>query len=183
MNELFQPYRKPNDELLYINTKSNHPPTVIKQLPTAINCRLSAPLSNKETFDKAKPLYNKALRSSGFNKSLHCWEKNTTTTPRRNRKINIIWFNHPYSKNAQINVTKNFLNLIKKRFPPTHNLHPIFNKNYLKVTYSCMPNMGSIINNNKKKIFNNNSATPQNRYNVRKKGANVREITNASSPA
>ena len=39
---LFQPYRKPNDEALYINSKSNHPPTVIKQVPTAINRRLSA---------------------------------------------------------------------------------------------------------------------------------------------
>ena len=36
-NGRFQPYRKPNDEPLYINTKSNHPPTVIKQIPAAIN--------------------------------------------------------------------------------------------------------------------------------------------------
>ena len=45
----FQPYRKPNDEPLYINTKSNHPPTVIKQIPAAINRRISASSSNKET--------------------------------------------------------------------------------------------------------------------------------------
>ena len=46
---LFQPYRKPNDEPLYIDTKSNHPPTVIKQIPAAINRRISASSSNKET--------------------------------------------------------------------------------------------------------------------------------------
>ena len=34
-NGLFQPFRKPNDEPLYINTKSNYPPTVIKQIPAA----------------------------------------------------------------------------------------------------------------------------------------------------
>ena len=45
-NVPFQPYRKLNDEPPY--TKSNHPPTVIKQVSKAINRRLS---SNKETFD------------------------------------------------------------------------------------------------------------------------------------
>ena len=61
-----------------------------------------------------------------------------------------------------------FLNLIKKHFPPNHNLHSVFNKNNVKVSYSCMPNMGSIIKNHNKKILNNNS-TSQNRCNCRKK--------------
>ena len=30
------PYRKPNNETLYIDTNSNHPPTIIKHLPAAI---------------------------------------------------------------------------------------------------------------------------------------------------
>ena len=161
-NGLFQPYRKPNDELLYINTKSNHPPTVIKQIPAAISHRLSALSSNKETYDKA-------LRSSGFNESLQYCKKNTAAPTKRNRKRKIIWFNPPYSKNVQTNVAKTFLNLIKKHFPPNHNLHPVFNKNNVKVSYSCMPNMGSIIKNHNKKILSNNS-TSQNRCNCRKKG-------------
>ena len=78
---LFQPYRKQNDEPLYINAKSNHPPTVIKQIPAAINHRLSALSSNKETFDKAKPLYDKALRSNGFNANLHYYK--TQPHPRK----------------------------------------------------------------------------------------------------
>ena len=167
-NGLFQPYRKPNDEPLYINMKSNHPPTVIKQIPAAINRRLSALSSNKETFDKAKPIYDKALRSSGFNESLHYCKKNTTAPTKRNRKRNTIWFNPPYSKNVQTNVAKTFLNLIKKHFPPNHNLHPIFNKNNVKVSYSCMPNMSSIIKNHNKKILNNNT-TPKNGCNCRQK--------------
>ena len=75
----------------------------------------------------------------------------------------------PYSKNVQTNVAKTFLNLIKKQFPPNHNLHPVFNKNNVKVSYSCMPNMGSIINNHDKKILTNNNTTPQNGCNCRKK--------------
>ena len=30
----YYPYRKPNNETLYINTNSNHPPTIIKHLPS-----------------------------------------------------------------------------------------------------------------------------------------------------
>ena len=34
------PYRKPNNETLYIDTNSNHPPTRIKHLPAAIGRRI-----------------------------------------------------------------------------------------------------------------------------------------------
>ena len=99
--------------------------------------------------------------------NIYC-KKNTTAPTKRNRKRNIIWFNPPYSKNVQTNVAITFLNLIKKHFPPNHNLHPIFNKNNVKVSYSCMPNMGSIIKNHNKKILNNNT-TPKNGCNCRQK--------------
>ena len=74
-----------------------------------------------------------------------------------------------YSKNVQTNVAKTLLNLIKKHFPLNQNLHPVFIKNNVKVSYSCMPNMGSIINNHNKKILTNNNTTPQNGCNCRKK--------------
>ena len=32
-NGTYKPFRKPSDELLYINAKSNHPPNITKQLP------------------------------------------------------------------------------------------------------------------------------------------------------
>ena len=31
--ETYQPYKKPNDDTLYIPSHSNHPPSIIKQLP------------------------------------------------------------------------------------------------------------------------------------------------------
>ena len=183
-NGRFQPYRKPNDESLYINTKSNHPPTVIKQIPAAINRRLSTLSSNKESFDKAKPLYDKALRSSGFDESLHYCKKNATTPAKRNRSRNIIWFNPPYSKNVQTNVAKTFLNLIKKHFPPNHNLHPFFNKNNVKVSYSCMPNMGSIITTTTRKSLLTTTTTLHRKTNVTaEKKTNAHWITNALLPA
>ena len=46
------PFKKPNNTPLYIHSKSNHPPSIIKQLPSMTNKRISS-LSCDET-DKAK---------------------------------------------------------------------------------------------------------------------------------
>ena len=48
----YYPYRKPNNETLYIDTNSNHPPTIIKHLPAAIGRRIFDMSSNKELFNK-----------------------------------------------------------------------------------------------------------------------------------
>ena len=53
----YYPYRKPNDRPLYVNANSNHPPTILKQLTTMVNTRLSLLTINEDEFDKAKPLY------------------------------------------------------------------------------------------------------------------------------
>ena len=49
----FNPYSKPNDKHLYLNTKSNHPPNIPKNIPEAVNERLSNISSNEEVFKKA----------------------------------------------------------------------------------------------------------------------------------
>ena len=51
------PFRKPNNVPLYINVKSNHPSTIIKDLPKTINERLSELSCNKDEFYKAELLY------------------------------------------------------------------------------------------------------------------------------
>ena len=33
----YRPYRKPNNDTRYINAKSNHPPSILKQIPVAIS--------------------------------------------------------------------------------------------------------------------------------------------------
>ena len=66
----FFPYRKPRNIPLYIHSESNHPPSIIKQLPSMINKRISNLSCNEHDFNKAKPLYESALRSSGFNYSM-----------------------------------------------------------------------------------------------------------------
>ena len=38
---IYEPYRKPDSDLNYVNIKSNHPPLVLKNIPLGINKRLS----------------------------------------------------------------------------------------------------------------------------------------------
>ena len=64
LDETHKPYKKPNDELLYVNTSSNHPPKTIKQLPRSITNRLWNNPSNKQAFDMSKGEYEKALKES-----------------------------------------------------------------------------------------------------------------------
>lgn len=53
-SDIFSPFMKPNNPLMYVNVKSNHPPLVLKNIPKGINNRLSIISSNKDVFDKAK---------------------------------------------------------------------------------------------------------------------------------
>ena len=59
--------------------------------------------------------------------------------------------------NVKTNIGKTFFKLLQKHFPPTHSMHTIFNKNKIKISYSCFPNMGSIISSHNKHILNSNS--------------------------
>ena len=63
-NGKYYPFSKPNNEPVYINAKSNHPPIIIKHLPAAINRRISNLSCNEEEFHKASGPYNAALRAS-----------------------------------------------------------------------------------------------------------------------
>jgi hypothetical protein len=74
-NGTFQPYRKPDNITSYIHTQSNHPPNIIKQVPLAIEKRISNLSANEEIFKAATPFYEDALRKSGYN---HTFEYNPT---------------------------------------------------------------------------------------------------------
>ena len=64
------PFRKPNNKALYMNYKSNYPPPIIKELPKMINKRIYDLPCNEEEFNEATPLYENALKESGYTTSL-----------------------------------------------------------------------------------------------------------------
>ena len=67
----YLPYRKPNNDPLFIDRRSNHPPLITKQLPSSVNKRISHLSSNKEAFSKSAPLYEAALKRSNHQTNLH----------------------------------------------------------------------------------------------------------------
>ena len=67
---VYKPYRKPNNEILYVSKKSNHPPTVVKNIPKSIGTMLSTLSSNKEICVKASGDYMEALLKSGYDQKI-----------------------------------------------------------------------------------------------------------------
>ena len=143
-NGKYMPYTKPNNTPLYVHRKSNHPPRIIDNIPKSINNRLSEISCDEDSFNKATPLYQKALNDSGYTHNLRYSQPapaQSVTSPTKKRHRNTIWYNAPYSKNVQTNIGRTFLNILDKEFPKGNPLHKIFNRNTVKVSYSCMTNL------------------------------------------
>ena len=153
------PYTKPNNVPLYVNRNSNHPPTIIKQIPQSINKRVSSLSASQPSFEATAPIYREALKNSNYSDPFTyqpCNKVNKTGTPPQansTRKRNIIWFNPLFSKSVKTNVGKTFLNLVDKHFPPSNPLHNVFNRNNVKVSYSCMQNIKSTISSHNHKLL------------------------------
>ena len=166
----FWPYRKPNSEIRYINVNSNHPPSVIKQIPASVNKRLNQISHNANVFHNAKKDYEHALRSSGHNVDLK-YEPEATIAPRkkRNRNRQVIWYNPPYNKNLKTNLGREFLNILDSNFPKHHPLHKILNRKTVKISYSCTNNMEKIMNAHNKKLLSSPTTTNIKTCNCRNK--------------
>ena len=145
---------KPTTTPLHVHSKSNHSPCVIKNIPDAINKRLSEISSDEETFQKTTAPYQEALQKSGYSYPLKFTtpqqQSPESATNKRKRQRNMIWFNPPFSKNVQTNLGREFRNLIENYFPPNRKLRSLFHKNNVKLSYSCSPNTKQIIDRHKK---------------------------------
>ena len=86
-NGTYKPYKKPNNTPLYVNVKSNHPPTVLKHIPKGIAKRLSEISSSEEVFKEVAPEYEEALKKSGFKEKLEYCPDSTPRNRRRRRRI------------------------------------------------------------------------------------------------
>ena len=129
-----------------MHSKSNHSPNIIRNIQESINRRLSEISSDEAVFNKAATPYQEALYKSGYTYKVEFEPEQTVSSPRYNRSRKIIWFNPPYNRNVKSNTGREFLCLGDKCFPAGHKLRKIFNRNTLKLSYSCMPNVQQIIN-------------------------------------
>ena len=71
----------------------------------------------------------------------------------RTRRRKITYFNPPYNAAVTTNIGREFIKLIDKHFPPRSPYHKIFNRNTIKLSYSCTPNMKMIITGHNKSLL------------------------------
>ena len=126
-------------------------PTVVKHLPAAISSRLASISRNAEEFHRAKPIYEEALRKSGFNGNMKYVDKQSEQI--KIRKRNVTWFNPPFNQNIITNEARQCPLLVDKHFPKHHRYHKLFNRNNVKCSYSCMNNIASIISSHNAKVL------------------------------
>ena len=150
-SQSYKPYMKPGNMPRYVNIQSNHPKAVLRAIPESVNNRLSAISANEESFNDAVAPYQKALDESGYMHQLK-YKANSDGTgndtqnqKKRARKRKITWFNPPYDARVTTPVGKTFLKIIDECFPNGHKLKKIFNRNTIKISYSCMPNVKNIV--------------------------------------
>ena len=98
--------------------------------------------------------YETALKISGYKKVDFKYNLVYQNNNKRSRQRNIIWFNPPFSQAVSTYIAKQFRDLLDKHFPQNNQLQKIFNRNTVKVSYSCTPNVGSIIKSHNKKLTN-----------------------------
>ena len=150
-NSNFKPYRKLDNKIFYIYKNSNPLPSILKQIPTSIEKIISTLSSNEIIFNKSKEIYQNALEKSGYRQTLKYHPSNeNVSNNKQNRKQNIIWFNPPFSANVKTKVGIFFLNVIRQPFRPRHKFNKLFNRNIIKVSYSCIPHIKAEIHKHNK---------------------------------
>ena len=174
-NENYKPYLKPEDKPCYVNSESNHPPAIIRNIPLSINKRLSKISSNKEIFDNAAPIYQAELTKNGYHHTLE-FDQTATTNRRKTRHIKVIYFNPPYFMNVKINIGAKLLRLLDQHFPPGSLLYPLLNRRKVKLSYRCLPNLKAQLAKHNFNILNQTKMSPL-------PSATVKTLQSAHSPA
>ena len=110
----------------------------------------------EEIFEETAPYYGQYLSNCGYKEKLTYRDAGPPNLIRKRKgQRNILWFNPLYSKTVKTKIGKFFFQLIKKHFPKEHKFHKIFNRNTLKLSYSCMPNIKTKINAHNREILRN----------------------------
>ena len=180
-NGTFKPFSKNNSAPRYIDVSSNHPRLVLRQIANAVNVRINKLSSCKKIFEENKSRYDDALKDSGFQGRLEYLTPvdlnsrvennnggtrtlikvgeiiNSSSHEKRrgkNRNRKVVWFNPPFCRLANINIGKYFRYLLDKHFDRDNPLSRIFNRNTVKISYSCTKNMYNILSNHNKRLLN-----------------------------
>ena len=70
----FKPFHKDKQTLSYIKVNSNHPRSIIRQIPNAVDIRINRLSSYKKIFYEYNRIYDEAFEKSGFKQRLEYLE-------------------------------------------------------------------------------------------------------------
>ena len=159
MDNTYSPYRKPGDNVKYIDSHSNHPPHIKKELPKMIEKRITSLSKNRDIFERSAKEYSEVLKQCGYRDSIQ-YNKNTNRQKadkkeKKKRKRKVVWYNPPFHEQMKTDIGRQFLKLIDKHFGKKRkdNLHKIFNRKTVKISYSCTPNFGTLIKQHNNRIM------------------------------
>ncbi|GFO01574.1 hypothetical protein PoB_002807900 [Plakobranchus ocellatus] len=107
--------------------------------------------ARKNTNPKANSESGETTNTVNYQETPNSSKVNLRRNSDRTRRIT--WFKSPYSMNVATNIGKKFLTLINTCFPKTNILHKVINGDTIKSSYSCMPNVKSIITAHNKSVL------------------------------
>ena len=154
-NESYEPYRKPNSEATYVDSRSNHPNYILKQIPKTVNSRLEALSKDERVFLKNKSFYQTALKNSNHNHELTYSKVTDKALQKRRRKRKAMYLQPPFCNSVVTKIGSEFLRLVTKHFTKDHPYSKILNRRSIKISYCCMANVKTRIMAHNRKILNN----------------------------
>ena len=105
-------------------------------------------------FNEAKSDYEGALGDAGYSEQLaYDNDNHSKSRSTRKQRRRIVWYNPPYRKSVATNIGQEFFKLLQLHFPMQHPLHSIFNRNTVKLSYSCSTNIDNILKARNAKIL------------------------------
>ena len=111
MTGLHRPYIKPNTKPQYVHAKSNHPKSILKNIPANVNKRLSMLSSNEEVLNSSTKLHQEALKASVYTHKLKFEQLDLNAMNKNKKKTRarrIHWFNPPWHMNVGLYCTLGF---------------------------------------------------------------------------
>ena len=113
---------------------------------------------SKPEIERKKKAIVKIFKGCGLTITIQCHLKtedflDVTFGLDNNAYKKIIWFNPLFSKSVKSNIVRIFLRLYSKHFPRNHTMLKIFNRNTVKISYSCLRNISSIISSHNRNIL------------------------------
>ena len=157
----YRPYKKPGSETVYIDSLSNHPPSVIKAMPGGIQKRISTLSQSKEIFEEEVRPYQHELDKRGYKCKLQYKPEEPKDNSEKKRKRKQLWFNPPWMATCSTDVARRTFQLVDEHFKEGTLLGRLFNKKTIKIAYSTTRNMEQHIKGHNRNVIE--KSVPKNR--------------------